>query len=154
MGNRQLIDTNSDIPYSQFNASIRIRRDVISFSIKNLLPLLFFVMIAYFLMFLPFHQISIEAVSGLLLAIVFYHISLIDRLPNSVGYTVLLDYAFYVVYALLGLQLLLVVLGNNERIKLYNIDTNELVRFGRIAFPVIIGTVSVVLLVVLQRSIG
>ncbi|GAB1542024.1 ABC transporter substrate-binding protein [Scytonema sp. NUACC21] len=154
LGNRQLIDTNSDIPYSQFNASIHIKRDVVSFSVKNLLPLLFFVIIAYFLMFLPFEHISIEAVSGLLLAVVFYHISLIERLPDSVGYTVLLDYAFYVVYALLGLQLLLVVLGNNERIKIYNIDTVQLMRFGRIAFPAIIGIVSVFLLVVLQRTIA
>lgn len=154
LGNRQLIDANSDIPYSQFNASINIRRDVVSFSTKNLLPLLFFVIIAYLLMFLPFDQISIEAVSGLLLAVVFYHISLIDRLPDSVGYTVLLDYVFYVVYALISLQLLLVVLGNSERMKIYNIDTAQLMRFGRIAFPATIGIMSLVLLVVIQRSIG
>ena len=153
LGNRQLIDANSDIRYSQFNANIYIKRDVVNFSIKNLLPLFFFIMIAYFLMFLPFEHMSIEAVSGLLLAVVFYHLSLIDRLPKSVGYTVLLDYAFYVVYALLGLQLLIIVLGNSERFKAYGIEVYRLMFWGRVAFPSIIGISFVCLFcLVLQRS--
>lgn len=154
-GNRQLIDTNSDIRYSQFNANIHIKRNVLSFSIKNLLPLLFFIIIAYFLMFLPFDQISIEAVSGLLLAVVFYHLSLTDRLPNIVGYTVLLDYAFYVLYILLGLQLLIVVLSHSKQLKFYGIEASHLLGFGRIAFPSIIAISSIVLFwVILQRTVG
>jgi hypothetical protein len=38
--------------------------------------------------------------------------------------------------------------------KIYNIDTAQLMRFGRIAFPATIGIMSLVLLVVIQRSIG
>ncbi len=154
LGDRQLIDINSDIRYSQFNANIHIRRDVLNFSIKNLLPLLFFVLISYFLMFLPLEHISIEAVSGLLLAVVFYHLSLIDRLPDSVGYTVLLDYAFYVVYALLGLQLLIVVIGNSEHFKTTGLEIVHLMRFGRIAFPVLITISAMILVLLLQGNIA
>lgn len=153
-GNRQLIDADSDIRYSQFNASIQIRRDVLSFSVKNLLPLLFFIIIAYLLMFLPIEHVSVEAVSGLLLAVVFYHLNLIDRLPKTVGYTVLLDYAFYVVYTLLGLQLLIIVLTHSRRIKASGIEVSRLIGWGRIAFPSIIGVSAVCLgWVVLQNSV-
>jgi branched-chain amino acid transport system substrate-binding protein len=153
-GNRQLIDADSDIRYSQFNASIHIKRDVLSFSIRNLLPLLFFIIVAYFLMFLPIEHVSVEAVSGLLLAVVFYHLNLTDRLPKTVGYTVLLDYAFYIVYALLGLQLLIIVLTHSKRIKSYGIDASHLISWGRIAFPSIIGVSTIYLgWIVFQSSI-
>jgi len=137
-GHRYLLDGDSDIRYSQFNASIELKRDVSSFTIKNLLPLLFFIMIAYLLMFLPFDAISIEAVSGLLLAVVFYHLNLTDKLPKTIGYTVLLDYAFYVVYILLALQLFIIVLGNNETLRSLGLQNTQLMHWGRIAFPSII----------------
>jgi branched-chain amino acid transport system substrate-binding protein len=137
-GHRYLIDTDSDIRYSQFTSSIEATRDVRSFAIKNLLPLLFFMIISYLLMFLPFDAISIEAVSGLLLAVVFYHLSLTDKLPKSIGYTVLLDYAFYAVYFLLGLQLLIIVLGNSDKISDHGISRTQLMVWGRVAIPTII----------------
>ncbi|WP_245824175.1 MULTISPECIES: hypothetical protein [Planktothrix] len=92
---RDNLITGSGLEYSQFNAVIDIKRDLLSFSIKNLLPLWFFVAVAYLLLFLPFEQLSVEALSGLLLAVVFYHLSLLQALPDGVGYVVALDYAFY-----------------------------------------------------------
>ncbi|NEO77027.1 ABC transporter substrate-binding protein [Moorena sp. SIO4G3] len=138
LGNRRFIDTDSDIEYSRFNVVIKIKRDLVSFSIKNLLPLLFFVVVGYLFMFLPFDHMSVEAVSGLLLAIVFYHLSLIEALPEGVGYVVALDYAFFIVYVLNGLQLLMVVIGNSERFQSGKIKISKLMEFGRVAFPVIL----------------
>ncbi|NEP22798.1 ABC transporter substrate-binding protein [Moorena sp. SIO3I6] len=138
LGNRRFIDTDSDIEYSRFNVVIKIKRDLVSFSIKNLLPLLFFVVVGYLFMFLPFDHMSVEAVSGLLLAIVFYHLSLIEGLPEGVGYVVALDYAFYIVYILNGLQLLMVVIGNSEGFQSGKIKISKLMEFGRVAFPVIL----------------
>ncbi|OLT62896.1 ABC transporter substrate-binding protein [Moorena bouillonii] len=138
LGNRRFIDTDLDIEYSRFNVVIKIKRDLVSFSIKNLLPLLFFVVVGYLFMFLPFDHISVEAVSGLLLAIVFYHLSLIEALPEGVGYVVALDYAFFIVYVLNGLQLLMVVIGNSERFQSGKIKISKLMEFGRVAFPVIL----------------
>ncbi len=138
LGNRRFIDTDSDIEYSRFNVVIKIKRDLVSFSIKNLLPLMFFVVVGYLFMFLPFDHMSVEAVSGLLLAIVFYHLSLIEGLPEGVGYVVALDYAFFIVYILNGLQLLMVVIGNSERFQSGKIKISKLMEFGRVAFPVIL----------------
>jgi branched-chain amino acid transport system substrate-binding protein len=105
-------------------------------------------------MFLPIEYVSVEAVSGLLLAVVFYHLNLIDRLPKTVGYTVLLDYAFYVVYALLGLQLLIIVLAHSRRIKAYGIEFSRIIGWGRIAFPSIIGISAICLgWIVFQSSV-
>jgi branched-chain amino acid transport system substrate-binding protein len=152
LGKRKVIDSELDTGYSQFNVNIVIDRDVRSFVIKNLLPLLFFIIIAYLLTFLPLENVSIEAVSGLLLAVVFYHLNLTDKLPRTVGYTVLLDYAFYTVYFLLGLQLLTIVLSHSNAIKSYGISTSQLMQWNRIAFPSIIVLTSISLLWVVQQS--
>ncbi|MEM9542823.1 MAG: hypothetical protein AAGA60_25445, partial [Cyanobacteria bacterium P01_E01_bin.42] len=137
LGYRVLANTNSQLRYSQFNVEIEIARDLLSFSIKNLLPLWFFVLVAYSLMFLPFEDISVEAIGGVLLAVVFYHLSLLDSLPDGVGYVVALDYAFYLLYALIGLQLCLVIVGHSKQMQAIGIKNYQLVRIGKIAFPVI-----------------
>ena len=147
LGNPQFFDSDTDLEYSRFNTVIYIERDVVSFSIKNLLPLLFFVAISYLLLFLPFENISIEAVSGTLLAIVFFHLSLLDTLPDGIGYVVALDYGFYVIYALIGLELLLVVVGNKPEIRNNKLAINRLITAGRIIFPIILAVSAIALLI-------
>ncbi|MBP0018820.1 MAG: ABC transporter substrate-binding protein [Cyanobacteria bacterium SBLK] len=137
LGYESLVNTNARFEYSQFNVAIEIQRDILSFSIKNLLPLWFFVLVAYSLMFLPFEDISVEAIGGILLAVVFYHLSLLDALPDGVGYVIALDYAFYLLYTLIGLQLCLVILGHSKRFQATGIKNYQLVQFGKFAFPVI-----------------
>jgi len=138
LGDRRVIDTDSNLEYSQFNAVIEIERDLLGFSIKNLLPLWFFVVVAYLLLFLPFENLSAEVLSGLLLAVVFYHLSLLQALPDGVGYVVALDYAFYLVYLLLGLELVLVIVGHREIFQKSELKLRQLMGFGRMAFPFII----------------
>ena len=138
LGDRRFIDTDSQIEYSRFNAVIDIKRDLVSFSIKELLPLLFFVVVAYLLLFLPFEYVSVEAVSGLLLAVVFYHLSLIEKLPEGIGYVVALDYAFYIVYGLLGLELLIVTVGHSSWFATGHIQIRQLMNFGRLIFPTLL----------------
>ncbi|NES65204.1 MAG: ABC transporter substrate-binding protein [Okeania sp. SIO2D1] len=150
LGYRQLIDTNSNLEYSQFNAVIEIKRKLLSFSIKNLLPLWFFVAVAYQFLFLPFDLLSAELLSGLLLAVVFYHLSLLDALPDGVGYVVALDYAFYLVYLLFGLELTLVTVGSRDKFKNNEAQRKKLLLLGRVLFPMIVfvGTIMLYLLYV------
>lgn len=138
LGDRRFVDTEAQIEYSRFNAVIDIKRDIFSFSVKDLLPLMFFIVVAYLLLFLPFEYVSVEAVSGLLLAVVFYHLSLIEKLPEGVGYVVALDYAFYIVYGLLGLELLLVTVGHSKWFTTGKIQLKQLMDFGRAAFPTLL----------------
>ncbi|NEQ72099.1 MAG: ABC transporter substrate-binding protein [Okeania sp. SIO2C9] len=138
LGYRQLIDTKSNLEYSQFNAVIEMKRKLLSFSIKNLLPLWFFVVVAYQLLFLPFDLLSAELFSGLLLAIVFYHLSLLESLPDGIGYVVALDYAFYLLYFLCGLELTLVTVGSRDKFKNNKAQRKQLILLGRVLFPVIL----------------
>ncbi|MGD1806343.1 ABC transporter substrate-binding protein [Dapis sp. BLCC M126] len=138
LGYRKLIDTKSNLEYSQFNAVIDIKREIVSFSIKNLLPLWFFVLVAYQLLFLPFDKLSAELFSGILLAIVFYHLSLLEALPDGIGYVVALDYAFYLVYFLCGLELALVTAGSSSRFKNNKAQLRQLIVSARVLFPVIL----------------
>ena len=147
LGNPKFFGLNTDLEYSRFNTVIKIKRNTISFSIKNLLPLLFFVGVSYLLLFLPFESVSIEAVSGTLLAIVFFHLSLLDSLPEGIGYVVALDYAFYVIYALIGLELLLIVIGNKPEIRDDEIAIHRLIITGRIVFPVILAISAIALFI-------
>ncbi|MBP0016400.1 MAG: ABC transporter substrate-binding protein [Cyanobacteria bacterium SBLK] len=137
LGVRRLIESNAKFNYSKFNAEIEIKRDLLRFSIKNLLPLWFFVGVAYSLLFLPPEDISVEAIGSLLLAIVFYHLSLLDSLPEGIGYVVALDYAFYIIYSLLALELLLVILGYSPILEARGITRKKLIIFGRISFPLL-----------------
>ena len=138
LGNPRLFNAESTLKYSRFNAVIGIKRDTINFSIKNLLPLLFFIALSYLLLYLPFDAISVEAVSGTLLAIVFFHLSLLEGLPEGIGYVVALDYAFYAIYALIILELLLVVIGNKPEIRNNEKAIKSLILAARIIFPTIL----------------
>lgn len=145
LGNPRLLNLDSSLQYSRFNAVIGIKRDTINFSIKHLLPLLFFIALSYLLLYLPFDVISVEAVSGTLLAIVFFHLSLLEGLPEGIGYVVALDYAFYVIYVLIILELLLVVIGNKPEIRQNERAIKRLILIGRIIFPTILLISAIVL---------
>ena len=147
LGNPRFFDSDANLQYSRFNTVIDIKRDTVSFTIKNLLPLLFFIGVSYLLLFLPFDYISVEAVSGTLLAIVFFHLSLLEALPEGIGYVVALDYGFYVVYSLIGLELLLVVVGHKPEIRDDKVATQRLISIGRIVFPTILLISAIALLV-------
>lgn len=92
-----------------------------------------------------FDYISVEAVSGTLLAIVFFHLSLLEGLPEGIGYVVALDYGFYVIYSLIALELLLVVIGHKPKIRENKAAIERLIAIGRIVFPTIL-TISAIAL--------
>ena len=122
LGNPYLLDSDFHIEYSRFNTAIDIKRNTVSFSLKNLLPLLLMVGVSYLLLFLPFEDISVEAISGVLLTVVFFHLALLEGLPEGIGYVVALDYAFYIIYVLIILEMLLVVVG---KVQIYKLQSNS-----------------------------
>jgi len=137
LGDPSFFGTDSSIEYSRFNAVIEVKRDVSSFVTKNLLPLLFLVGLSYLIMFLPFKEISVGAVSGTLVAVAFFHLSLANGLPTGIGYAVVLDYGFYVIYGLIIFQLFLVVVGQREVIRENKQSQQKVLLLGRIVYPVV-----------------
>jgi branched-chain amino acid transport system substrate-binding protein len=137
LGDPMLFDSNSQIEYSRFNAIIEIKRDILSFITKNLLPLLFLIAISYAIMFLPFTEISIEAISGTLVAVAFFHLSLANGLPTGIGYAVALDYAFYTIYALIAFQILVVVIGKYDKFEGNQVALQRLLLIGKLVYPIV-----------------
>ncbi len=136
LGNPSFFGTDSNLEYSRFNAVIDIKRDTLSFITKNLLPILFLVGISYLIMFLPFGEGSVAAVSGTLVAVAFFHLSLANGLPDEIGYAVALDYAFYVIYGLIIFQLLLLVISQRDLFQ-ENEEALKLVALiGQIVYPI------------------
>ncbi|MDY6804285.1 MAG: extracellular solute-binding protein [Cyanobacteriota bacterium] len=138
LGKKELLDTDADLEYSRFNLVVNIKRKFLSFSIKNLLPLLFFILVSYLLLFLPFEEISVEAVSGVLLAVVFFHLSLLEALPDGVGYVVALDYAFYVIYGLVILQMVMVVVGKKRIFEESKTKLKQLIKASRVIYLILL----------------
>jgi branched-chain amino acid transport system substrate-binding protein len=138
LGKEELVNTDADLEYSRLNLVVNIERNFLSFSLKNLLPLFFFILVSYLLFFLPFEEISVEAISGVLLAIVFFHLSLLDALPDGVGYVVALDYAFYVIYVLISLQLVMVVVGQNPKFEENKMRLKHLIKTSRKVYLILL----------------
>jgi branched-chain amino acid transport system substrate-binding protein len=107
----------ADIQRSQFYAGIEIQRDVIRFTSKTMLPVFFIIALAYLGLFLPNQEF--ETITGIMtgtvLSVVFFHVDLSGRL--NVGYTVALDYAFYVIYALLAIELMISIIAWHRSVK-------------------------------------
>lgn len=143
LSNRSTLGFNSEITnprleYSRFNAIIEVERNRTAFLLKNLLPLIFFLFVGYTNFFIPLSQIKFAAVTSLLMAVVFFHLNLLNKLPERVGYIVALDYGFYVIYGLLGFQILLFVISYNPKIQENPVYLKRLMIVGRIVYPTII----------------
>jgi raffinose/stachyose/melibiose transport system substrate-binding protein len=107
LGNPGMTVQEADIQYSRFNLVMELRRNVLNFITRNLLPVFFIILLSYFSFYLP--EIDFEALipilTGTVLSIVFFHLDVSNDL--GVSYTVMLDYVFYIMYAMFVFQLLL-----------------------------------------------
>lgn len=103
LGNPELAQIeNPNFEYSTFNARIPISRNLLSFMLRNLLPVLFSVMLAYLSFFLPRTEFGTREgiLSGTILSIAFFHLS-VSSFLGSIGYTTALDNIFYLFYAII-----------------------------------------------------
>jgi len=129
----------SDIEYSLFNAVIEIERNTLSFSLKNMLPLVAVTILAYLSIFLPPDQFAVKNAigRGALLTVAFFHIKLSNDLPG-IGYTVALDFLFYTMYGLIVIDLIVSVIARqaakNENRKL----ADRLILAEKIFYPLVI----------------
>lgn len=136
LGNPELFERPVGLYYSQFNADIEVERESLGFSLNNLLPLVFFLLILYLFLFFPVHDFSAESIGGILLGVVFFHLGLKDNLPGDLGQIVALDVIFYVVYGLIAAQMLLVLMVSRaEKHQKTSTSIQNIIRCFKIAFP-------------------
>ncbi|MBE9563370.1 MAG: extracellular solute-binding protein, partial [Proteobacteria bacterium] len=139
LGNPLFFLSNSNIEYSRFNANILIKRNIMSFIIKNMLPVLILLVLSYIVFFMSPQELTPRIAISLnsLLAVAFFHLKMSSALPG-IGYLVALDYAFYAIYVLIVSAVLVTLLSY----KLQPKDSDEIkpkvklvMLFGRIGYP-------------------
>lgn len=127
------------LTYSQFNTVLFIERNAISFVIKNLLPLIIIISLAYVVFYIPIQTLAPRIIISVnaLLTTAFFHLRLANDLPG-IGYLIALDYLFYGTYLLIGMQLSLTVWANQAKEQGNEVLVDRLNRTGRVAYPVVI----------------
>ena len=143
--------------FSEFNAAIGIARDVPSFVLKNLFPVIFLLLVSYVAYFLPGSQSTMRVGLGTstLLTAAFLHHKLSSDL--GVAYLVAIEYFFFSVYALAALVVLIAVrdLNFSEQLKDEDLSDDARARIevkmardawiGRVVHPLTIMAVSYLL---------
>jgi branched-chain amino acid transport system substrate-binding protein len=101
LGHPDLLDSKMVAEFSRFNFTIQIEREIASYSVKNLTPLLLLVLLVYLIFFLPPDQIAVRITIGInvILATAFFSVRLSNELPN-IGYLVAMEYFFIALYVL------------------------------------------------------
>lgn len=100
-GKVALFDTDDRIEFGGFNTAIVVHRDVLAFMGKTLVPLFLLVLVVFATLFFPATLIverTTIPVTGILTSAVLL-ISISNGLP-SLGYTIALEYIFYVFFGL------------------------------------------------------
>ena len=111
LGMSELFSSNKRIQYSQFNLELEIERYVKSFILKTLLPVIFLIVLGYFAFFIPLSGFAQRVSLGvnLIVASSLFHLRLASALPN-IGYLVLIEYIFYMIYFLAVFIILMVTI--------------------------------------------
>ncbi len=100
-GRPALFDDDSRNEYGGFDVAIQVHRDVVAFMIKTLVPLFLLVLVVFATLFFPTSltkERTTIPVTGILTSAVLL-ISISNQLP-SLGYTIALEYIFYVFFGL------------------------------------------------------
>jgi branched-chain amino acid transport system substrate-binding protein len=101
LGKLPLISSDNRVEYAAFDTDILLRRDAVAFITKSLMPLFLLVLIVFATLFFPPSLVKERCtipVTGVLTSAVLM-ISINSQLP-PVGYTVAMEYAFYVFFGL------------------------------------------------------
>ncbi len=138
------------IAYSQFNIHLAIDRRVSSFVLKNLMPMMFLVVLGYLVLFMPDSSFGqrITLSANVIIATSLFHLRFASNMSH-VDYIVLIEYVFYVIYFLSMLTTILVIkehqllqlctdehatLGK-RRTRRYQTLAKRLRLFGRVFYP-------------------
>lgn len=117
LGLPDLFDSQQRLEYSQFNVEISIKRFVWSFILKTLLPIIFVVGLGYAVYFTNVFAVKMTLSINMILSTSLFHLKLASAL--AVGYNILIEYVFYLVYmmGIFGVVISLIFNAKNEEQK-------------------------------------
>ncbi len=140
LGNPAFFLSEANIEYSRFNANISVKRKILSFIIKNMLPVIILLILSYLVFFMCPNQLTARITISInsLLAVAFFHLKMSSALPG-IGYLVALDYAFYVIYIIIVSAIFITLISYRLRPKEEGapsgIKLKAVTMFGKIAYP-------------------
>jgi len=123
------------IEYSLFNVAIEIKRDILSFILKNLFPTFILILLGYGIFFTTETSIQIALGVNIILPTSVLHVRLASELPN-IAYFTLVEFFFYMSYLLaimcISAALFMHVHQSNEK------KIRSLLIMGRIGYPIFV----------------
>lgn len=103
LGMTESFGSQQRIEYSQFNANVEVQRLVLSFVLKNLLPIFFLIVLGYATFFIPIpttgFPVRMALGTNMIVTTSLFHLRLASNMPD-IDYIVLIEYVFYCVYLL------------------------------------------------------
>lgn len=139
LGNPLLFKTGGHQEYSRFNWALEIKRDTVSFIMKNLFPVFIIILIIYLIYYIPPEQFGIRISIGVngLLTLAFFNLKLANDLPQ-ISYLVAMEYIFYVLYLLVIFSMFITILGHLKLSQEKMVSLNRVSTTGKIIHPVVI----------------
>jgi branched-chain amino acid transport system substrate-binding protein len=111
LGITEFFGEQQRIEYSVFNATIMIKRNLLNFVLKSLMPVIILVALGYIAFFLHQSGEKLAIGTNLILATSLFHLQLGYDLPQ-IDYMVLLELFFYLVYVLSIFIIILAILDH------------------------------------------
>jgi branched-chain amino acid transport system substrate-binding protein len=139
LGNPNLVETETSIPYSRISVEFGIIRKGLQYSLKNLLPLFFLVGLAQLAFFSSASDYGkmYDIVTSVILTAAFFQLGLTDSLPN-IGYTTAMDWMFYIVYFLCVIQIIIILLIKMNMDKKQETYANQIIKTARWVYPLLV----------------
>ena len=139
LGKPALFDTASRNEYAAFDTEIVLQRNTIAFMVKTLIPLFLLALVVFATLFFPQTLAKERAtipVTGILTSAVLL-ISISNQLP-ALGYTVALEYIFYVFFFLCLMSMVIGFLSEILRSRKHNRHATTIDLFGRIFYVAVV----------------
>jgi ABC-type branched-subunit amino acid transport system substrate-binding protein len=138
LGEPALFGTSNRTEYGSFTLAVVVQRNVLAFMVKALLPLFLLVLVVFATLFFPpsmaKERLTIP-VTGILTSAVLL-ISITNQLP-PLGYTVALEYVFFVFFLLCLTAMITGLLSETLRNKTFHRHVIKVDMFGRFAYVAI-----------------
>ena len=144
LGVPELFGSEQRIESSVFNVEVEIERNINSFILKNMLPVIFIICVGYFMFYIPIagpgFAVRITLGVNVIVTTSLFHLKMASSMP-AIDYLVLMEYLFYTVYVLAIISMLLSIFkqvkstGDSPEDKKWTIRIDVV---GRIFYPLAI----------------
>jgi len=146
LGDPDFFNTEKVIQYSQCNTSILIKRQVVGFLFKDIFSVVIMLMTLYIIYFISNErfELRLSIGMGVLMTNAFLHQDVSSAL--QVGYLLTIDYAFFTVYGLSTIAIVVSLMGN----KYYQLEkfksAARLDILGKVIHPLVIASVTLIIM--------